>query len=203
MIFEDIYKDNRIQLNSFIENAIDYDNRFMLFVSIYDESTDTIIITDDIIFNEAGSKNISSKDIGLDTKKQRGILIAYSGNASHSGRMKISAPGKSVNTNDSNISIHYDNGDIVLDKKCKLSDISMSGKEFKAYKDLYMRNKELINLANDKNNNIEDINNAFKNDELLRNINNKIVKRDENGNAIIYDNKGNLEKHINLKGEII
>ena len=65
-----------------------------------------------------------------------------------------------------------------------------------------MRNKELINLANDKNNNIEDINNAFKNDELLRN-NNKIVKRDENGNAIIYDNKGNLEKHINLKGEII
>jgi hypothetical protein len=202
MIFEDIYKDNRIQLNSFIENAIDYDNRFMLFVSIYDESTDTIIITDDIIFNEAGSKNILSKDIGLNTKKQRGILIAYSGNASHSGRMKISAPGKSVNINDSNISIYYDNGDIVLDKKCKLSDISMSGKEFKAYKDLYMRNKELINLANDKNNNIEDINNAFKNDELLRN-NNKIVKRDENGNAIIYDNKGNLEKHINLKGEII
>ena len=202
MIFEDIYKDNRIQLNSFIENAIDYDNRFMLFVSIYDESTDTIIITDDIIFNEAGSKNILSKDIRLNTKKQRGILIAYSGNASHSGRMKISAPGKSVNINDSNISIYYDNGDIVLDKKCKLSDISMSGKEFKAYKDLYMRNKELINLANDKNNNIEDINNAFKNDELLRN-NNKIVKRDENGNAIIYDNKGNLEKHINLKGEII
>lgn len=202
MIFEDIYKDNRIQLNSFIENAIDYDNRFMLFISIYDESTDTIIITDDIIFNEAGSKNILSKDIGLNTKKQRGILIAYSGNASHSGRMKISAPGKSVNINDSNISIYYDNGDIVLDKKCKLSDISMSGKEFKAYKDLYMRNKELINLANDKNNNIEDINNAFKNDELLRN-NNKIVKRDENGNAIIYDNKGNLEKHINLKGEII
>ena len=202
MIFEDIYKDNRIQLNSFIENAIDYDNRFMLFVSIYDESTDTIIITDDIIFNEAGSKNILSKDIGLDTKKQRGILIAYSGNASHSGRMKISAPGKNVNINDSNISIYYDNGDIVLDKKCKLSDISMSGKEFKAYKDLYMRNKELINLANDKNNNIKDINNAFKNDELLRN-NNKIVKRDENGNAIIYDNKGNLEKHINLKGEII
>ena len=202
MIFEGIYKDNRIQLNSFIENAIDYDNRFMLFVSIYDESTDTIIITDDIIFNEAGSKNILSKDIGLNTKKQRGILIAYSGNASHSGRMKISAPGKSVNINDSNISIYYDNGDIVLDKKCKLSDISMSGKEFKAYKDLYMRNKELINLANDKNNNIEDINNAFKNDELLRN-NNKIVKRDENVNAIIYDNKGNLEKHINLKGEII
>ena len=125
MIFEDIYKDNRIQLNSFIENAIDYDNRFMLFVSIYDESTDTIIITDDIIFNEAGSKNILSKDIGLNTKKQRGILIAYSGNASHSGRMKISAPGKSVNINDSNISIYYDNGDIVLDKKCKLSDIKI------------------------------------------------------------------------------
>ena len=203
MIFEDIYKDNRIQLNSFIENAIGYDNRFMIFISIYDESTDTIIITDDIIFNEAGSKNILSKDIGLNTKKQRGILIAYSGNASHSGRMKISAPGKSVNINDSNISIYYDNGNIVLDKKCKLSDISMSGKEFKAYKDLYMRNKELINLANDKNNNIEDINNAFKNDEILRNIDNKIVERDINGNATIYDDKGNLEKHINLKGETI
>ena len=75
MIFEDIYKDNRIQLNSFIENAIDYDNRFMLFVSIYDESTDTIIITDDIIFNEAGSKNILSKDIGLNTKNNEAYLL--------------------------------------------------------------------------------------------------------------------------------
>ena len=79
----------------------------------------------------------------------------------------------------------------------------MNGKEFKAYKDLYMRNKSLIDLANDKNNNLEDINNAFKNDEILRNIDNKIVERDINGNATIYDDKGNLEKHINLKRETI
>ena len=202
MIFN--YFNEELKLNNFIENAVDgYNTSYMIFMAIYDENTNKILITDDIIFNEAGRKNILSKDIGLSTKKQRGVLIVYSGNASHSGRMKISAPGKSVNINSKNISIHYDNGDVILDKKCKLSDIDMNGKEFKAYKDLYMRNKSLIDLANDKNNNLEDINNAFKNDEILRNIDNKIVERDINGNATIYDDKGNLEKHINLKGETI
>lgn len=205
MIFNEIIYGDRIKLNNFIEAATEENDRYFLLIGIYDEISDILAISNDNIIWENGG-NVYTKDIGLKGKKERGILITYAP-GTHSGRMKISASGKSVNSNSEYITIYYDNNDIILDKKCKrtLDDIDMNSKEFKTYKDLYLRNKELINLAGNLKDNLDDINDAFRNDEILRNKKHKIVERDKDGNATIYDEKHPdiVEKRINLKGEEI
>lgn len=205
MIFCTYNDDNDITLSKFIETATNEGDKYLLFIGSYDEEAGTIFLTDENIILESGSKNIHIKQIGVKTKKDRGVLIAYSGEASHGGRMKISKIGKNANRDGENIEIHFNGKDIVLGDGCNIRKIGMDTKELNIYKDLYDRNKELINLANKKYNNIDAINDALKNDEILRNKKHKIVVRDKDGNATIYDENHPdiVEKRINLKGEEI
>ena len=62
---------------------------------------------------------------------------------------------------------------------------------------------EIINIKEDIKSDAEAIALIYQKIPKEEINDNKSVERDINGNATIYDDKGNLEKHINLKGETI
>lgn len=185
----------------FYNKTTDNEENIILIKTYLDE--DSIIIYDES-YGVLNEKSYSVKDIGF--KKIKGNDYRYvlidSSKSGHSSRMKVSLFGERINPNTSHnsyISMFYDDGDVKYEGDIK--NIKMTTKELNLYKDLYMRNKNLIDLVQYYPN-PQYCNDAFINDEKLRNQGN-IVERDKDGNANVYDKDKNLLYRLNIKGEKI
>ena len=184
---------------NFIESAlVDYTTAIVLKCE-FDENNICISDVRDIAIDEG---NISTNSLQM-KGNSRYIMITGTENAKHGPRMKISAVGGKVNRSGASnlISIYYDKGDVILDSKCNIKSIGMKNKEFNTYKDLYMRNLEIINLANDPTK-AQYVDDALIHDELARR-NGYNVSRNKNGDGIVTTYDGSIVKHINIKGDEI
>lgn len=178
-------------------------NRGIIISSSYNED-ENIIDLEMVYDNYISEANISSSDIGIGKRdKERFIMITGINNVSHGGRMKISKIKKRINKNTSHsdyISMHYDGKKIVHEP---LTNINMSNKEFKEYENLFMRNINLINLAQDSSK-MQYVDSALIRDETMRKLKHNVV-RDKNGLATIYneEDENKIDYIENLEGEII
>ena len=178
-------------------------NRGIIISSSYNED-ENIIDLEMVYDNYISEANISSSDIGIGKRdKERFIMITGTNNVSHGGRMKISKIKKRINKNTSHsdyISMHYDGKKIVHEP---LTNINMSNKEFKEYENLFMRNINLINLAQDSSK-MQYVDSALIRDETMRKLKHNVV-RDKNGLATIYnkEDENKIDYIENLEGEII
>lgn len=149
--------------------------------------------------------NISSEDLGIPfkSKKQRYVMITGAEKVSHNGRMKVSKHGirisRTTSYNDY-ISIHRDDSNTITHEG-DLTKIGMSNAEYKYYVNLFLRNENLVNLAQD-NRYDNYVDQAFISDELARN-NGNTVNRHKNGDADVYNSAGELLYRKNIKGERI
>ena len=106
-------------------------------------------VLDDDILLEA---NISSKDIkapGKPKQDPRSIMITGADLSSHEGRMKVSKRGVNINRKTSHndyISIYRKNQNTVT-YIGDLENIDMTESEYQFYKDLFIRNENIIKIA--------------------------------------------------------
>lgn len=119
--------------------------------------------------------------------------------------MKVSKHGEALSraTNHNNyISIFRKDKD-TIEYNGNLKNIDMISSEYEFYKNLFIRNENIIQLIkNGKGKYDEYVDQAFISDEQRR-IFGLVVHRDQDGNAKIYDNNGNLLYEENIKGEKI
>jgi len=152
--------------------------------------------------------NISVDQIGAPknkNKKPRNILITGSGDSSHQGRMKVSKYGKNItrkSSHDDYISIYRkDKNTISYDGNLK--NIDMKPSEYEYYKELFIRNENIIQLVKDEKGKYDEyVDDVLIQDEQNR-LNGFTVIRDKDGNASIYNKDGKLDHKENIKGEEI
>lgn len=90
-----------------------------------------------------------------------------------------------------------------IDYNGSLKNIDMSSSEYEFYKNLFIRNENIINLIkNGKGKYDQYADKIFISDEQRR-ISGLTVNRGPDGDAEIYDNKGKLLYMENIKGEKI
>ena len=137
--------------------------------------------------------------MGKINNKNRYIVI---GNAKEGPRMKISKPGIPINSNtpyENYITLYINNGRI--NEKTNSKKQILKNKEKEKYKEMFKRNINILNLTLDKNYNIKDLENAFKNDEELYRTGKK-YKRNKDGTLIIWDDNG-IKHYYELNGKEI
>lgn len=162
------------------------------------------IITNTISVMETQISTKGFKDIPSKKNKYRYIMIDNGAGAKHGARMKVSKYNSSIGKNNNNyISLGLDNNDkdIIVVGDCK--SIDMDNRELELYKDLLLRNKNLVKLAKDPSK-MDDCNNSLKYDEALRSEG-IIVERDKDGVATVYcKNKPyEIDYKLSLKGDKI
>lgn len=159
-----------------------------------------MILNEDILYESSG---VNSYYLGLEKSERKGRDINISYNSSHSGRMKISAPGKRIDRNRNYGTIYYDNNKVVEDKNAPLSNVDLKGKERRAYEDIVMRNHTLMNCANNnKNINGNNVNIELVHDELLYRMGYD-YERSSNGVCTVYDGKKGILYKRDINGEYI
>ena len=138
----------------------------------------------------------------------RWIMIDNSDQASHGPRMKVSmrsqTPNISKNTSHDKYIEIYRSKNNEIAYKGDLNKIKMDNKEYKAYVDLFIRNENLIRLAQDPTL-AQYANPAFINDENMR-FNNILIERVPNGDLIAFkyvNGKPIVDYKLNIRGERI
>jgi hypothetical protein len=157
--------------------------------------------------NQIILEKLESEDLGLPVKggKSRIIMIGMTGNQ-HGPRIKISKYGKGIKRNDkkSYVGLYTKDEPTGNDKFYFEGDpknVDLRGEELKSYEDIFIRNYNLIRLAQDSSN-LDDCETALLNDEKLYRDGVK-YERDKFGTLIVYDDKGNISYRKNLKDDKI
>ena len=152
--------------------------------------------------------NINGNDINAPLKRgkdPRNILITGSSFAKHQGRMKVSKRGENISrkTNYKDYIEIYRKNKNTIAYDGDLKSIDMSKTEYKFYEDLFIRNENLIQLVRDGDGKYDMyVDDALINDEKLRNAG-KVVIRNSEGTAIVYNDNGNIDYKIKINGEVI
>lgn len=103
---------------------------------------------------------------------------------------------------DDYISIYRKNKDLI-EFNGDLNKIKMNSKEYDYYKNLFIRNENLIQLVKQGNGKYDRyVDDALISDEKRR-LSGLTVTRDNDGNASIYDKDGNLLYKENIRRERI
>lgn len=210
MIFDNTLTEQQIVENFIKEGG---EGKGFIFKSYYDEENNKIILSnlyydENNIMHEA---NISQKQLGMPkVKKQnpRYIMITGGSTSGHAGRMKVSAPGVTIDRGNKSkyISIYRKDKDTITYKSQNpgmgYKDIGMSNAEYKQYEDLFKRNENLIQFARSHPEYEQYIDAAMIHDENMRNKG-YIVNRDKiSGNAIVLSGNDCIS-YKNIKGENI
>ena len=194
MIFDS--KNEKVYIENLIQsNFKDSYTKILVHVGYYNQDTDSGLFIPLTEGNINATEFFNAPEI---KNKSRYILIGYDGTACHAGtRIKVGRAGERIHPHNMNIiSIYYDNND--ANYEGKLSNINMTEKEFKWYKEFFLRNINLIRLARNDNL-INDVEEALIRVEEYRRAGYQVIT-DINGNSLVTDKHGKIIHKENLKG---